>query len=415
MAEVVEEHVEHTLGCGVECALLQKTLGENTVLDRDTTIEVHQGEGGRDDLHTRMSLACADERGHRLADLRKDIHRNVLGDLDRRVGNAVRASERILNHLNDGRVLTRTHNKTQNTGKLLELCLCRYRLREVKVHLIAVKVSVIRLGGRNVQAERRTGQDLDTMALHRSLVERRLTVEEHVVTIDHVAVNYIALMEIDHIGVHVLERHHALLLLQEHGLGTGVLHTVLDIHHQAITVVGRDNLGLGEVRGNLLRDTQFIDINVGVGRNHRTGREVHTLTHEVTTHTTRLGTETGLQGLERATRPLGGRGHTLDIVIHIGRHIILQKLGVFLNILTGLTCPNEFTELLITANNVDENMGEIVVHALIILHHDWGAHSQRRNCQNRTHHPRRVRELRVKSEDLHGILSETLETAENHL
>ena len=88
---------------------------------------------------------------------------------------------------------------------------------------------------------------------------------------------------------------------------------------------------------------------------------------------------------------------------------------MLLNILTGLTGTNEFTELLVAAHNVDENMGQIVVHALIVLHHDRGAHREGRNRQDRAHHPRRVGELGVKAEDLDGVVRHALEAAENHL
>ena len=253
------------------------------------------------------------------------------------------------------------------------------------------------------------------MALHRTLVERRLAIEEHVVAIDHVAVNDVALVEIDHVGVHVLEGHHPLLLFEKHGLGTGVLHTVLDVHHQAIAVVGGHNLGLGQVRRNLFRYTQFIDINVGIGRNDGAGGEVDTLAHQITTHTTGLGTETGLQSLEGAARALSRRVQSLDVVVHVGRDIVLQQFSVLLNVFAGLAGGNEFTELLVAANNVDEDVGQIVVHPLIILHHNWGTHGEGRNRQDCAHHPRRVGVLGIKSENLDGIVRHTLEAAENHL
>ena len=227
--------------------------------------------------------------------------------------------------------------------------------------------------------------------------------------------NYIALVEINEIGVHILERHHALLLLQKYGLRTRVLHAILDIGHETITVVRRDNFGLGEVRGNFLWDTKLININVGIGRNHRTGREVDALAHKVTAHTTRLRTETGLQGLEWATGPLSSRGHTLNIVVHIRRHIILEKFRMLLNVLAGLTGGNQFTELLVATNDVDENVGEIVIHTLIILHYNRGAHGQGRNSENRTYHPRRVGELGIKAQNLDRIICHALEATQDHL
>jgi len=88
---------------------------------------------------------------------------------------------------------------------------------------------------------------------------------------------------------------------------------------------------------------------------------------------------------------------------------------VLLNILAGLAGGNEFTELLVAANNVDEDVGEIVVHPLIVLHYHGRADGERGNGENRAHHPCRVGVLGIKAEDLHSVVGETLEAAENHL
>jgi hypothetical protein len=88
---------------------------------------------------------------------------------------------------------------------------------------------------------------------------------------------------------------------------------------------------------------------------------------------------------------------------------------MLLNILAGLAGGNEFTELLVAANNVDEDVGEIVVHPLIVLHHDRGTHGERGNGENRAHHPRGVGVLGVKPKNLDGVVGETLEAAKNHL
>ena len=253
------------------------------------------------------------------------------------------------------------------------------------------------------------------MALHRTLVKRGLTIEQDIVAVDHVAVNDIAFMEIDHVRVHILEGHHPLLLLEKHGLGTGVLHTVLDVHHQAIAVVRSHNLGLGQVRRNLFGNTQFVHVNVGIWGNDGAGGEVDTLSHQIAANTTGLGTETGLEGLEGTARTLGGGGHALDIVVHIGCHIVLQQFSVLLDVFAGLAGGDEFTELLVAANDVDEDVGQIVVHPLIILHHNRGTDGEGRNRQDRAHHPRRVGVLGIKAENLDGVVRHTLEAAKNHL
>ena len=57
------------------------------------------------------------------------------------------------------------------------------------VHLVAVKVGVVRGRDAQVEAEGREGQDLDLVAHHRHLVQRRLPVEEHQVAVLQVPLN----------------------------------------------------------------------------------------------------------------------------------------------------------------------------------------------------------------------------------
>lgn len=70
---------------------------------------------------------------------------------------------------------------------------------------ISVKVSIIRLRHGNVQPECGIRQHAHTVAHHGHAVERRLTVEEHGVAVQEVAVHNITLVELDGLRVHVLE------------------------------------------------------------------------------------------------------------------------------------------------------------------------------------------------------------------
>ena len=225
----------------------------------------------------------------------------------------------------------------------------------------------------------------------------------------------IALVQINHIGIHVFQRHHALLLLQEHGLGTGILGAVADVRHEAVAIVRRHNLGLGEVARNLLGNTELIHVNVGVRRNHGTRREIHALAHEVAAHTTRLRTETRLERLEGAPAALSRRSHALDIVIHVGRDIKLQHLRVLHNVVARSALVHLLAELLIVAHDIDQLVGQIVVHTLVVVHHHWRAHREWRHSKNGTDHPGGVGELGIKAEDLDRVVRHALEATENHL
>ena len=69
-------------------------------------------------------------------------------------------------------------------------------------------------------------------------MERRLPIEEHNVSIQQVAVHHIALTQVQCLGIHEAQRHGALVLLEEHCLGAGVLvGSVANVAHQTVAVV----------------------------------------------------------------------------------------------------------------------------------------------------------------------------------
>ena len=110
------------------------------------------------------------------------------------------------------------------------------------------------------------------MCHHRCLVERRLTVEEDNVSVDQVAVNDVALAEVNGIGIHIPKAEGPLVTLEVDRLGAGMLvGSIADIRQQALAVVGTDNLGEGQVQSNLLGNTELVEVNVGVGRDDRAG------------------------------------------------------------------------------------------------------------------------------------------------
>ena len=253
------------------------------------------------------------------------------------------------------------------------------------------------------------------MALHRTLVQRGLAVEEHIVAVNHVAVHDIALAQVNHVGVDVAQRDHALVVLDEDRLGAGVADAVAHIHHEAVAVVGCDDFGFREVGGDFFGHAEFVDVDVGVGRDDGTGREVYALAHEVAAHAPRFRAETGFQGLERATRPLGGGGHALDVVVHVGRDVVFEVCRHLFNVVAGLTAIDLLAQFLVAAHNVDEFVGEVVVHALVVVHDDGRADREGRNSEHGADHPRGATVLRVEPENANGGVAEALEASEDHL
>ena len=176
-----------------------------------------------------------------------------------------------------------------------------------------------------------------------------------------------------------------------------LIRTIAHISKQAIPIVGIDNLGEGQIHRNLLRNTKLVKVNVRIRSDNRARREVHTLAHQVTTHTTSLGTETRLEGAERATRPLLGRLHSLDVIVHIGRHVILKESRVLVNHICAVTLVNLVANTVIRTQHINQLVSQIVLHALVIVHHNRGTHRQRRNCEDSTQHPVGASEYSVES------------------
>ena len=276
-------------------------------------------------------------------------------------------------------------------------------------------ISVVWLGRTHVEPKGRVGQDLDPMALHGALVEGGLPIEEDVVAVNHVSVHDVALPKIDHLGVDVAQRDHSLLLLDVDGLGAGVLDAVADVGHEPVPVVGRDNLGLGEVGGDLFGDAELVHVNIGVGRNDGPCGKVHPLAHEVAPHPTGLGAQAGLERLERAARALGGGGHALDVVVDVGGHVKLEVERVLLDIVSGLALVDLLTELLVAADNVDELVGEVVVHALVVVHDDGRTDGEGRDGEHGADHPGGAAVAGIKAENADGGFGHALKAAEDHL
>ena len=162
-------------------------------------------------------------------------------------------------------------------------------------------------------------------------MKRRLTIEEHNVAVDQMTVNHVALPNIDRIGIHISQAQCAVIYLEIHRLGSRMLiRTILDVAHQTIAVVRTDNLREGQIHSNLLRNTKLIQLNVSIGCDNRTCREVHTLSHQVTTHTSCLGSKAGLQSAQGTTRTLCRRLQTLDVIVNVRSHVILKSSRVLI-------------------------------------------------------------------------------------
>ncbi len=191
--------------------------------------------------------------------------------------------------------------------------------------------------------------------------------------------------------------------------------TITHVLHETLAVVERDTFGKRQVRCDLRRHTELIERDVGVRRNDGAGREVHALTHEVATDTTLLGAHTGLESAEWATRALNGRIKPLDIVVHLGRHILLKEHRALRQNIGRLALVHLVTEAVVGANNHEELVREVVFHALVVVHDDRRTDAERRHREDRADHPVGAGELGVEPELTALVVGQALEGTQNDL
>ena len=60
-------------------------------------------------------------------------------------------------------------------------------------------------------------------------------------------------------------------------------------------------------------------------------------------------------------------------------------------------------------------MRQVILHPLIVVHNDGRTNRKWRDCKNRTNHPIRTTEFRMKAHNLYVIVANTLEASKNHL
>lgn len=393
-------------------ALLERTLRELTVLHHGTRrIDVHQRERHGDELGSGHLSA-----GQRTTNASQDVLGDVLGHTHLRLRDTVGSRHRVLEELDDRGVGAGRDDLANHTRELTELRGCRNALRDVHVHLVTVEVGILRAGCGDVETERRVGKDTHAVSLHRSLVKRRLAVEEHDVAVDEVAVDDVALAELDALGVNLAKIHGAIFGSELDGLGTRMLvGTIAHVLHEALAILESHTFRERQVGSDLRRHAELVEINVGIRRNHRASREVHALAHEVTTDTTLLRAHAGLEGTQGTTRALDGRIESLDVVVHLGRHILLKEHRALRENVRGLALVHLVAEAVVGADDHEELVREIVLHPLIVVHDHGGTDAERRDRKDRADHPVRASEFWILPELTALLVGQALEGTQNDL
>ena len=158
-----------------------------------------------------------------------------------------------------------------------------------------------------------------------------------------------------------------------------VVHTGVNVrpaqNHLAhlLSVSGGHTDGDGEFLGDLGRDTDLVDAEVGVGRNHRASTEVDTLTGKVASEATFLPLEALRERLEGSTGAMTCRWDARGLVVKVGGDVVLQQLPQVLNDELGCTGVTVFSQALVDAQHVDELVGQVVFRPVAAVQGDGRA------------------------------------------
>ena len=431
---VLEHRVNDALGrlredVLVEDALLNLAL-ENpheVLLDLVVLIEaiahrhIDRGEQLADNLLARPPLLAADFlRTLRYGPLETPIphhHIHKLPSVEIHVGarDTVGAHQRILYDTNHRLRMAGRDDLVRDGRNLQQLRRALVGLRDVRVHLIAVKIRIVGRRDGYVQAERIVGQHFHTVPHHRHTVQRRLPVEEHDVPVHDVAIHDVAHVQHNLLAVHVLQARHAPVGAHD-GLRARVAlltirpHILNELIHLR-NIVGRHLLRKRQIHRNLRRHPQLRDGDVRIRRNHGTRGELHTLSLNVVADAALLGPQTLLHRLQRTTGALGGRRHAGNLVIHERRHVILEHRVLVLNQILPQIVIDLVLEAIVRHDDLEQLVGQVVLGALIVVLDDGRAHLGRRNRHDGADHPIRATPEAVEAHEIHVLVRDATEEA----
>ena len=144
-------------------------------------------------------------------------------------------------------------------------------LGDVQVHLVAVEVSVVWRSDRKIEAERGVRHDLNSVTHHRLLVQRWLSVEDDVITVNDVSLDDPAELQLDLASGLVVSQINARIVLANDEFGARM--NVWSTLHQLgklVDVVDCNTLWEGQDSGNLSWNTDLVQLKIWVTRDDST-------------------------------------------------------------------------------------------------------------------------------------------------
>ena len=236
-----------------------------------------------------LFLVVRKEERVKLSALGKKIHRILSRNANVLSRKEIASEQRVLKYTNDTFVEGWADDLILDGRQVFELHLGLVVLRHVHVHFISVKVCVVRLRVGHVHAKGITlFHNLDPMCHHGHSVQRRLTIEQYIIAIHHVSMHRIPVLKLN-VGPVMITKGDVFAVREFQNFGTRVnIRTIFHEIHQELLVSVRDKDGLGQIHGNLQRNTQVHDRQLWVGCNDRTSTVIDTLSHQVSADTTGL-------------------------------------------------------------------------------------------------------------------------------
>ena len=220
------------------------------------------------------------------------------------------------------------------------LCTCLLALDDVEVHLVTVKVRVVRRTDTEVEPEGLSFHDPDTVGHHGHPVQRRLPVEQDDVSVHELPLDGESLFEVlrEELGIVGGDPHLPLIGLDDvvdSGLVLSVSGPLLGTSPDHLTddldVGGVDMDGNGELPGCGDGHSDLVDGQHRVGRDDGTCGEVHTLTGQVGSETTLLTLEPLSQSLQRTSGPVPCGRDTGGLVVEVSGDVVLKEVPKILD------------------------------------------------------------------------------------
>ena len=169
-------------------------------------------------------------------------------------------TKRVLYNTHDWFVRLRRHDLACNPRDLRELCAGLLTLGNVQVHLITIKVGVVRRRDTEVETESRVVHEFDAMRHHTHLVQRRLTVKEHIVTIAQVTFDNPSNLQCNVTTPVVLEINTLSRVTNDVSCAGVFVRTITNQLGEVCTIKWRHTLGVCEISGNTLGHTNLVEL-----------------------------------------------------------------------------------------------------------------------------------------------------------